>query len=90
MRKIGCYFLGGEMRQASHPQLGEEDKQAPPPLPVIIAAPKPQISWTGGDRMMEPSNKYIKKSEEAVWALGCSLVEPVQLLLLLNEHIKTS
>ena len=27
------------------------------------------------------------ESEEAVWALGCSLVEPVQLLLLLDEHI---
>ena len=34
---------------------------APPPWPVILAAPKPQISSGGGVCMMEPSNVYIKK-----------------------------
>ena len=28
-----------------------------------------------------------QESEEAVWALGCSLVEPVHLFFLLNGHI---
>ena len=30
-----------------------------------------------------------RESEEAVWAICCSLVEPVQLLPLLDGHIKT-
>ena len=36
-------------------------KKAPPPWPVILAAPKPQISWGVGICMMEPSNVYIEK-----------------------------
>ena len=30
-----------------------------------------------------------KEGEKGVWALGCSLVDPVQLLLLLDGHIST-
>ena len=47
--------------KAQHPTKGRKEKKAPPPWPVILAPPKPQISWGGGVRMMEPSNVYIKK-----------------------------
>ena len=43
------------------PLPGEEGEKAPPPWPVILVAPKPQISWGGGVCMMEPSNVYIEK-----------------------------
>ena len=49
------------MLRKTRGKLGEEGKEAPPPWPVILGAPKPQIPWGGGDRMMEPSNVYIEK-----------------------------